>query len=399
MKRIVILLGTMLLTVVIVACGSTPAVQSSSEDTDMEQGETIVIDEPTPTPTEEPKQATVEVDEITLENYEEIIRVDVEDSISLITEKSNDVLESIGDSYDSYDGSKNNITEWYALVLSESNRLYETIISKTIECYKSVSNQIKDDNGFDWDEAMDDIYDVWDDAMDDYYEAWDELHDEIYDQWDDALDDDSVDYSKKSDAWSAAYEEHSTSWSSLYEVHSNAWSELYKYHSAVWSGFYSDNYDIDSIIKAEKENQDDDGVTQDEGSESDTMDEGIDNTEGELEKAPDTNTVFDPKDVSDATIESIVTYGDYLTMYKMIVDDYMVNYENAIKGTALYSEAAFQEMKNTMDESYEEQEEAYGAMKSMPIVDKKDLVDYLKEYRDTLKEYTDSLAETMSMMP
>ncbi|WP_342988964.1 hypothetical protein [Streptococcus salivarius] len=35
---------------------------------------------------------------------------------------------------------------------------------------------------------------------------------------------------------------------------------------------------------------------------------------------------FNPQDTSDATIESISTYNDYLTMYSKIVDEYLTNY-------------------------------------------------------------------------
>ncbi|MDA5540855.1 hypothetical protein PIG84_01200 [Streptococcus thermophilus] len=44
---------------------------------------------------------------------------------------------------------------------------------------------------------------------------------------------------------------------------------------------------------------------------------------------------FNPQDTSDATIESISTYNDYLTMYSKIVDEYLTNYQNAVAGTVL----------------------------------------------------------------
>ncbi|MDU6560736.1 MAG: hypothetical protein E6522_07515, partial [Streptococcus vestibularis] len=37
---------------------------------------------------------------------------------------------------------------------------------------------------------------------------------------------------------------------------------------------------------------------------------------------------FNPQDTSDATIRSISTYNDYLTMYSKIVDEYLTNYQN-----------------------------------------------------------------------
>ncbi len=106
-------------------------------------------------------------------------------------------------------------------------------------------------------------------------------------------------------------------------------------------------------------------------------------------------TVFSPQDVSDKTIESIRTYGDYLIMYKKIIDDYFANYESAVKGTVLYSEESFQQMKDGLDEGFKEQEEQYGSMKNQKIVGKDDLVQFLKDYRDELKEYTDSIKESL----
>lgn len=121
--------------------------------------------------------------------------------------------------------------------------------------------------------------------------------------------------------------------------------------------------------------------------------------ETESADGSEAGTVFEPQDVSDATIESINTYGDYLVMYRMIVDDYLANYESVIKGTVLYDESTFQEMKDDMDEEFKEQEEEYGSMKNTPIVGKDTLVDYLKTYRDTLQSMVDSYADMVEALP
>lgn len=104
---------------------------------------------------------------------------------------------------------------------------------------------------------------------------------------------------------------------------------------------------------------------------------------------------FVAKDTSDATIESIETYGDYLTMYKKIIDEYYANYENAIKGTVLYDEATFQQLKDETDKSFAQQEEEYGDMKDQSIVGKDSLVDYLKNYRDSLKKTVDTMKQSL----
>jgi hypothetical protein len=110
-----------------------------------------------------------------------------------------------------------------------------------------------------------------------------------------------------------------------------------------------------------------------------------------------TKSNFKPKDVFDATIKSIVTYNDYLTMYGMIIDDYLDNYQSLFKGTMLYDQATFDDMKKQYASALEEQKEQYGAMGNSPIVGKDTLVDFLITYRDTLNEYVESMRPLISM--
>ena len=64
---------------------------------------------------------------------------------------------------------------------------------------------------------------------------------------------------------------------------------------------------------------------------------------------------FNPQDTSDATIESISTYNDYLTMYSKIVDEYLTNYQNAVAGTVLDDANTIEQMKQESLKSLEEQ--------------------------------------------
>lgn len=86
-------------------------------------------------------------------------------------------------------------------------------------------------------------------------------------------------------------------------------------------------------------------------------------------------------------------------MYRKILDDYFVNYESVIKGTMLYNEASFKEMRDRMDEAFEEQEKQYETIKNVPLVGKDELVKFLKEYRDNLNEMVDTYAEILKGMP
>ncbi len=118
------------------------------------------------------------------------------------------------------------------------------------------------------------------------------------------------------------------------------------------------------------------------------------------EAPPETpEPIFSPQDVSDATIQSIQTYDDYLLMFQKILEDYWANYEDAIKDTVLYSPESFAELKKTREESVEEQKELYGDMGDTPIVGKDSLVQFLINYRDSLKTATDSIKSSLSTSP
>lgn len=101
---------------------------------------------------------------------------------------------------------------------------------------------------------------------------------------------------------------------------------------------------------------------------------------------------FNPQDTSDATIESISTYNDYLTMYSKIVDEYLTNYQNAVAGTVLDDANTIEQMRQESLKSLEEQKKEYGPMGNTKIVGKDSLVEFLKNYRNGLKEYTDNIS-------
>lgn len=101
---------------------------------------------------------------------------------------------------------------------------------------------------------------------------------------------------------------------------------------------------------------------------------------------------FNPQDTSDATIRSISTYNDYITMYSKIVDEYLMNYQNAVAGTVLDDANTIEQMKQETLKSLEEQKKEYGAMGNTKIIGKDSLVEFLKNYRNGLKEYTDNIS-------
>ena len=251
MKRFLVLFLTLFLTVSMVsACGSVSEKKDASNSEKNESKPFADPDEETEDDTPDNKA------DLRSSDYKNNIDEAVEAAVNSVNEKGDAVLEKIGDSYESYSQSKTAISEWYALVLSESGVLYDKLVSETIEEYKVIASKCSEDKNFDWESAMDEIHDIWDDASDRYYTAWDDLFGKIYDKWDTALDDDSLDYSKRSEEWKEAYNERSDSWSAAYDVRNSSWIELSEDHSAVWIGFLSEQYDVDTLIREAKENKD-----------------------------------------------------------------------------------------------------------------------------------------------
>ena len=104
---------------------------------------------------------------------------------------------------------------------------------------------------------------------------------------------------------------------------------------------------------------------------------------------------FNPVDTSDATIESIATYDDYLTMYQLIVNEYLSNYEAAMAQYGLTDATTFQSMRDGVEEGIAQQKQAYGAMRKSLIVGKSDLVQFLKDYRDELDAYVAQMSSAL----
>ena len=95
---------------------------------------------------------------------------------------------------------------------------------------------------------------------------------------------------------------------------------------------------------------------------------------------------FNPQDVSDATIESIKTYEDYLIMNEKIIDNYYTEADEAFKGTVLEDSAAIQELKDRTKKEMEDLKKQYGPLKKAPIQGKEEVIKTLKDYRDNLHE-------------
>lgn len=104
---------------------------------------------------------------------------------------------------------------------------------------------------------------------------------------------------------------------------------------------------------------------------------------------------FVPADSTDATIESIATYNDYLEMYEFIVNEYVTNYENMVSQHGLGDDATYQAMRDSVTQSVDEQKAQYGLLGNAPIVGKDGIVQFLKEYRDSLQQQLNDMSAAL----
>lgn len=350
-----------------------------------------------------------------LEEYANTIASDVEKSADKLNKEWEAVSKDMS-SYEAYRDNTERITDFYTFCESESADLYSGISDKAVSYFKAIVDSGAIDDYDKWNSAMDSFYDIWNSSADDYYDAWNDIYDDSYSQLNDTVTMDATsDYQEYSDLWADMYKVYSDSWSVMYKQYSDSWSEVYAMYSDVWSGFYGGEKDVDKIIREGKEKREEAKTAssneqaapeQEEGENTESSNEQNEPEQEEANTEEDTKsidtdtseTVFDPQDVSDETIESIETYGDYLIMYKMILEDYYANYEEAVKGTVLYDEATFQQMKDEMNKQFEMQEEEYGDLKDKKIVGKDSVVQFLKDYRDSLQEMVDNYKEAVSSL-
>lgn len=104
---------------------------------------------------------------------------------------------------------------------------------------------------------------------------------------------------------------------------------------------------------------------------------------------------FVPTDSTDATIESIKTYNDYLEMYEFIVNEYVTNFENMVNQYGLGDDATYQAMRDSVTQSVDEQKAQYGLLGNAPIVGKDDIIQFLKEYRDSLQQQINDMSTAL----
>lgn len=102
---------------------------------------------------------------------------------------------------------------------------------------------------------------------------------------------------------------------------------------------------------------------------------------------------FRPKDVSDETINSIVSYNDYIIMYAVIIEDYYNNYLELFEDTGLFSQEDIEKTKEELKSGIETVKDQYSVMGHMPIQGKEKIVEMLISYRDGLNDLVVKMKE------
>ncbi len=187
--------------------------------------------------------------DVSLEELEEMVASDTEDTIGALTEEYGELLLAI-DAYEKYAGNVETIEGFYNTLYSETKSLCIRLREYSVDYAKVIlaSDRLKEDKYADLEAIYDDIYE----------DAADEIYDEIYDGiLDDAYDDlydgilkdgyENADYTEWSDLRSEEYEWWSDSRSEVYEEWSDLRSEVYDF----WSDMRGEVWD-DDIEKAQE---------------------------------------------------------------------------------------------------------------------------------------------------
>jgi len=124
----------------------------------------------------------------------------------------------------------------------------------------------------------------------------------------------------------------------------------------------------------------------------DSVEELVDNVKDTASSVVETSD-FEAKDTSDATIESIKTYNDYMEMFNKIINEYYASAEAVYTNAGLPVDTT--SLRAQTDATVEAQKQQYGVLGNAPLVGKSGLVSYLKEYRDGLNSYVETLKQSL----
>lgn len=246
-----ILLGAVLLTS-FSACGKTEDASSQKEEkvttvlTTEATTEDSVAETTKENDGETPAELTAILDEIT---------ADVTTTTNSFQTELDAVFDMV-DSYQSYMANQAKIIEWYDLVQTGTQELFDRITESSRDYFLRAAKLAKDGDTEAVSDAMQLYYDkVYDEALGNYYDAvYSTQFGDMYDQYyggilSDAYTLDGVEYSELSDMMSECYNAWSDAMSAVYDAWSNMTSNIYEMWSDVDSAFWDDNFDIQAILE------------------------------------------------------------------------------------------------------------------------------------------------------
>lgn len=184
----------------------------------------------------------------------EEITADFESTSAKLNEELEKVNTSAGGTYEGYVENKQSLTDWYALVISESESLFGRTKEKSADYYRAVVATVDHTDSSALQSSMKEYYrTVYDDAMTLYYRSvYDDAFKNVYRTYYEGIMKDAykkLSYSDYSDASTALYREYSDAQSDCYRVYSDAQSEYYQMYSDVISKFYEKDFDIESALE------------------------------------------------------------------------------------------------------------------------------------------------------
>ncbi len=243
-------------------------------------------------------------DNCTLEGIITGINGDFNSTIKKLTDELSTVYTTVGDSYDSYVKNEQAIKDWYDLVQSEAEGLFERTSEKAISYYKLVASTVDHDDSNALDDALDDFYDkVYEDAFDSFYDTiYEDSFDELYDTYYDGIIDeaqDSVDYGDWIEVRSDCYSDWLDARSDVYSTWLDVRSDIYGDWLDINSEFlYDDNFDVDDILGGTK-------------------------TEEQTPSSETTGNTEDTKETTNDSNSDDEEWRQFLKDYEAWVDDYI----------------------------------------------------------------------------
>ena len=343
------------------------AATKTESKTDLDSAEKEMVEE------EKPIQAVY--DNSTLGGILNGISSDFEVTIQYLNEELENVYAGVGESYEKYVENKQILEDWYALAISESEKLFDRTEKASEEYFILIPKKIdcEDDDAID--DAMDEFYEVvYEDAMDEYYDAvYEDAMDDIFDAYYDGIVADGyeeVPYAEWSAESSDCYRTWSDTSSSIYRTWSDAGSAYYRLWSDVSSSFYRENYDIKAFLEERDRTNE-----KEEDKELSSVEEQIDTLKQSESESAEQEIKEAVEDVETKIEEAVTEVAEEVLdpEFKAAMDSYEAFFDEYIAFMEKYTSAGTEDMLGMRDEYLAYMEQYADVMEKMAALDSSEL--------------------------